>query len=82
MSHGQHGKNTFWPDNSETELYIEANSYDIPFNSLVEQIKEHFGEDIDMNNICITSEYIHTDCIGYDLYDSRDYTRFIKIIKV
>lgn len=29
----------------------------------------------------ITSEYIHTSCLGYDLYDSSDYTHFIVITK-
>jgi hypothetical protein len=30
-------------------------------------------------NIHISSEHIHTNCLGYDLYDAGDYTQFILI---
>lgn len=68
----------FWPDNTETEIYIPAYEYN-SIVDLLEKIKEHFGENAKMEDISITSENIHTDCLTYDLHVSGDYTNFIHI---
>ncbi|MOA42290.1 hypothetical protein D3C78_1643290 [compost metagenome] len=46
---------------------------------LVERCKEHFGEDFQLEHAEIEAEYIHTSCLGYDLYDAGDWTRYIHI---
>ncbi len=68
---------TFWPDDTPTELWIEDGT-DLP--DLVARIESHFG-DCDMSSLKITSEYVHTDCLGYDSYDADDYTKFLKITR-
>jgi hypothetical protein len=66
---------SFWPDDSETEFYISDGT---SLYVIIETCKEKWL-DVEFDNIQITSEYIHTDCLGYDCYDSGDYTCFIKI---
>ena len=66
---------TFWPDDTDTEMYLTV------CNTLAE-IQEKINEKwpgASAENIVIDSEKIHTDCLGYDLYDSGDYTDFIII---
>ena len=65
------------PDNTPNTLYIQMFG-SLDFDSLREKIKEHFG-DPNLDNYEISTEYIHTDCIGYDLYDSSDWSIFIII---
>lgn len=68
---------TFWPDDTETTFHIEK---DTSYENLRSKIREKFGEDAYLRgNIKITSEYIHTDCLGYDRYDPGDYACFLKI---
>lgn len=69
------------PDNDENHLYIEA-SYGLSLTTLLERIKNHFGQDIDFEDLEISSEHIHTRCLGYDLYDSGDYDEYICIRKI
>ena len=75
------GIRTFWPDDTETEMYIDAGGMfatPITMADLLQRINDKW-EGASLSNIEITSEYIHTDCLGYDLYDAGDYTTFIKI---
>jgi hypothetical protein len=65
----------FWPDNDDRAFYgCYQNS---PITELIEQAKSYFGDQFDMEKVIISSEYIHTDCINYDLYSPGDYTNFI-----
>jgi hypothetical protein len=34
-----------------------------------------------MSRITISSQYIHTQCIGYDLHDPMDWTNYLIITK-
>ena len=66
----------FWPDDTDTKMYIEnykANS----IICLIEKAKEKWGENIDLSQLVVQAENIHTECIYYDLHDSSDYTDFI-----
>lgn len=72
----QSGIDCFEPDNDTTTLYIRAGC-GYTLSEIFEKCKEYFGESTSLDNIEITSEKIHTDCIYYDLYDSSDYTDYI-----
>lgn len=68
-----------YPKDDEFTLYIlsdDATSID----DLLAQAGAHFGE-CDIRDLYITSEYIHTRAITYDLYDSSDYDNYIVIRK-
>jgi hypothetical protein len=41
--------------------------------------RDRWGQDINLNDILIESERIHTRCIHYDLHDPSDWTDFIMI---
>ena len=71
---------TFWPDNTETEFYAENWKYAI-IHDLLKAAAEHFKTSTYelMEYGTIESEKIHTNYLGYDLYDASDYTYFIKI---
>ena len=69
----------FWPVDTDNEFYIINYSYSL--SDIIDAIKLKWG-DIPFSNIEITSKYIQTDCIGYDLYDPDDYTSFIKVTKI
>ena len=77
ISHDGSIKN-YWPDNTETTMYICC-AY--TFDDIIEQAKNHFGNDINLDEITIRSERIHTSCLTYDLYDTSDYTDFIVVEK-
>lgn len=66
----------YTPDDTSVCFYIKNET---TLTDIIERCKDKWGEDIDMNKITITPEYIHTDCIGYDLYDAGDYTNYLCI---
>ena len=70
---------TFTPDNTANTLYIRANYQTVEFSDLIEQIKNHFGEDSKLEDFSIGAEHIQTDCLGYDRYDSCDWENFLII---
>lgn len=71
----------FEPDNSATELWIATGwmSSATSLGELIALARSHFREDVDISQLTITAHHIHTDCIGYDCYDSGDYTDYICI---
>lgn len=70
----------YWPDNTETEYYRYSTGGD-SISDIIEYACNHFGctKEFLMDNCTIEADYIHTDCLGYDRYDSSDYSNFIKI---
>jgi len=69
--------NNFWPDDTDTEMYLNSDmTNNLPY--ILNRIKEKWPKD-NLENIEISAEYIHTDCIGYDRYDASDYTKFLLI---
>ena len=71
---------TFWPDDDENTMYIDSSPMVAPIcmADLLQKIYEKW-EGASLTNITIQAEKIHTDCLGYDLYDPGDYTEFIVI---
>lgn len=66
---------SFWPKDTDNEFFI-AREMDLP--TILTKIKDKWPN-VPLDKIRIESEYIHTDCITYDLYDPSDYTNFIKV---
>lgn len=75
--HG-HTIRTFWPDDTDTEFFLCGTQ---SLTEIIELVKEKWPG-IDLDDINIEPQNIHTDCLGYDLYDSSDYTNFIRISKI
>ena len=69
------GIENFWPDDTDSVKYI---SFSTAFDELYNKIDE-WWPDVNIRDIIISVEYIHTKCLTYDLYDSSDYTCFIVI---
>lgn len=69
----------FTPDNDRNTLYLDHNYDTSCMNDFWERIQEHFGSDIQMSDLTIGAEHIHTDCLGYGSYDSGDWTNYIVI---
>lgn len=68
----------FWPDNTDSRIYLEAYmNPSIP--DIVFMAREKWGESINLEDITISSEYIHTNCLGYDGFDCSDWTNFLVI---
>lgn len=70
---------TFWPDDTDKTMFIQENT-PLTLADLLQDIYEKWPG-TSLENITISSENIHTDCLGYDLYDAGDYTDFILITK-
>lgn len=69
----------FTPDNSDWELYIDASEHPT-LREILERARAHFrAPQIDYDDLDITAEHLHTDCLGYDIYDSYDYTTYLLI---
>lgn len=68
----------FWPDDTHNSFYmVEAASLSL----IMELAKDKFGPDITVDDLIITPEHIHTNCLTYDLHDPGDYTNFLCISK-
>jgi hypothetical protein len=63
------------PDDTDEEFYLREES---GLSEIIEasQLK---WPGIALDEINIRSEYIHTDCITYDLYDPSDWTKYLCI---
>lgn len=74
-----------YPENDKDTLFIYVGmgrgGDKIDFAYMMDQITRHFGEDIALSDLDITSEYVHTRCIHYDLYDQMDYDTYIIITR-
>lgn len=68
----------FWPDDTETIMYIDGSFGHFSLSDIMDRIKEKWPT-ADFANIAISSEHIHTDCLYYDLYDGNDWTQFVVI---
>lgn len=68
-----------YPTSDKNTLYIES-GYGATVADLLTKIVDHFG-DTEYSDLLITSEKIHTRCIGYDLYDGADWDDYIIITR-
>jgi len=67
----------FWPDDTDTEMYIDT-SASLDLDWLLELLKKKWP-DYQNDEIAMEAEHIHTHALGYDRYDSGDYTQFIHV---
>lgn len=67
----------FQPDNDADTLYIQADYKELPLSEILDRARAHFGADVSLEDLTIGAEHIHTQCLGYDRYDSGDYEEFI-----
>lgn len=89
MGHGTrpgslgHTIRTFWPDDDENTLHIDGGIWGASTNlqELLGKAREKWP-DISLDQIQISAEHIHTDCLGYDCYDYSDYTNFIILKRI
>ncbi len=74
------GIRCYEPDNSTTEFYYNA-EFGPPLWDALNAAAGYFKCSIQelMEDANIYAEYINTKCLGYDCYDSSDYTNYIKI---
>lgn len=68
----------FWPDDTDTRIYIATDGGSLPLADLLAKAKEKWPG-ATLENTEISCEKIHTHCIYYDLYDAGDYTDFLII---
>ena len=71
---------TFWPDDTDTELYLDATQV-WSLSDIHARIEEKWPG-ASAENLVISGRSIHTDCLTYDCYDPMDYTDFIIIRRV
>ncbi|UUW39714.1 hypothetical protein VP14_027 [Vibrio phage VPMCC14] len=67
--------NEFKPMDTDDTIYILDG---ISLKDLINTVKSKWGV-VDMKYIDIESEYIHTRCLSYDLYDCSDYDEYLVI---
>ena len=68
--------NTFDPQDTDLKFYILGDSSLLDIISLV---KNKWGEDTDLDYVTIESDYIHTRCLNYDIYDPSDYDEYLVV---
>jgi len=70
----------FWPDDTETEFWIETGYYveQLDLAGLLAKAKERWP-DAKPEDVRITAHWIHTQCLYYDRYDPSDYTNFLRL---
>ena len=82
MGYSNNGS-TFEPDDDENTIYLKNSNW-ITLADIIYIVQSKWPElsDLDsLESINISAENIHTDCLGYDLHDSGDYTNFIVITR-
>ena len=82
MGYSNNG-DTFKPDDDENTIYLNSSSW-TTLADIIYIVQSKWPElsDLDsLESINISAENIHTDCLGFDLHDSGDYTNFIVITK-
>lgn len=65
----------YTPEDTDNTIYILDGC---SIQQILRAIKDKWG-DVDLNDVQIESTYIHTRCLGYDLYDSSDYDNYIEV---
>ena len=70
----------FEPDDTDTEMYIVSTGETL--DDIIEKARTKWGKDINLGDIIIESEKIHTSCIYYDGYDGGDWTNYLKLTLV
>jgi hypothetical protein len=81
MAHGTrpgtlgHTIRTYRPDDGPRIFYVETSE---TLDRIFELAEEKWPG-IKLNQIRIEAEHIQTDCLGYDRYDSGDYTNYLSI---
>lgn len=73
------GVSCFRPDDTPTEFYIDAHYNAQRLGTIIEMAKKKWGNDIDLDELKIEPEHIHTEALGYDRYDSSDYTNYLRV---
>jgi hypothetical protein len=71
----------FRPDDTENEFYVECGYESHNLLDILNKAVKKWPL-IEMSEIEIEADYIHTDCIGYDQYDAGDYTKYLRISRV
>lgn len=72
---------TFTPDDTDTKMYLDG-STQYSFEEILQDAQEKWGQQISFDQLSICTEYIQTDCLGYNSrYDPSDYTMYIVISK-
>ena len=66
------------PKDDENTIYIRGER---SFQSILELIQDKWPG-VSLEDIEISSEYIHVYCIGYDLYDPSDYINYTVIRRI
>lgn len=64
----------FWPDDTPTEMYLMSGGHTI--QDLIDLAKEKWPN-ANFEDISISSQKIHTQCLTHDVYDGSDYTDFL-----
>lgn len=70
----ERGIRKFVPDDTEDTMYQQ---YGCTLDMLIEMARDKWGADLELTKVNITAEHIQTDCLGYDRYDSSDYTDYV-----
>jgi len=73
------GIRCFQPDDTETEFYLDSSYIKFNLGYVIELARKKWGESIEIYDIDLEAEYIHTECLGYDRYDPGDYTRYLRV---
>lgn len=78
---GGHKIATFWPDDTDKCFYI-AEGTDLA--EIMDRCAQKWPDGssrvgFNAGDIQIEAQFIHTDCLYYDLMDFGDYTRFLCI---
>jgi len=68
----------FTPDDDENTIYIPVSA---TLTEIIDRCTEKWGKDISFDDLTIEAEYIHTECLGYDLHDPSDNTNYLSITR-
>ena len=75
------GTMSYEPDDGENYFYlIQGCGWSI--SDIIDEARKRWGVSLSLDDIKIEGEDIHTDCLGYDCYDSSDWTMYLCITRI
>lgn len=83
MGYSQNGSiKNYTPDDTATRMYI-LSDLNLSMADIIDMAREKWPEwkwpDCSLSDLTITSEWIHTRCLTYDMYDHGDYDQYLII---
>lgn len=76
----ENGISCYEPDDTDNEFYLLGEGH-YSLQDVINHARAKWGNDINLSDLNIYSQHIHTRSLEYDLYDMSDWNYYICVAK-